>query len=417
MSDETDLDYEMKILREAHERPPFAVLWGVDAAEVPHNKLLHNIFEDSALRLTFLKAVLDETTERPVDPGAVFSIEKAKFQENINGGHRLDESLILRLASGEIVTLIIEMKVEAAQGEEQLAKYLADWRSGKGDKSTRVVGLLLRFTEECSAVVSLNEHGALDRDGEPGRVPVLTLSGLCRALRPLLGREGKRVSSGAIHDYYRTCRMLLARERILLADPAMLMDGALPKAWREDNWRWACERLLRGVDAAMAGEHGGKPKTQGVGVNGAGVERDPDGAYLDFCNGGGEGGEKSHHPGTEPGFAVRGDGTTLARGFFKLRATGAGIRLEAQTLVDSYPDAPAAELVARHELRTRLAEAIQGWNGWEKPSRSPGAKQKSGCAAVRKTEGWIRPDQLAETTWSWAQEVLAHVREHKPSEP
>ena len=389
------VEHEMAILREAHARPTFAMLWGVEAAEVPHNRFLHHLLDDSGLGVVLLRAMLAESSNPPISPDDIRSIGSARFQLGIGDKYRLDEVLVLDLADASRVTLIVEMRVEAAEGDDQLADYLHAWRIQKTTNGEAVCGLLLRFTEE------------------PGTSqPTLTLSGFCAALKTVLGREGDRVPSATVLDYYRTCRMLLARERILLAAPSKLMAGDLPSAWLEEKWRWACERLLRGVDAAMMRDHGGRADEPGTGVYGVGVARGPNGAYLDFCNGGGEGGERSHNPGMVPGFAALKNGKPLARGFFKLRAQKDGLRLEAQILVESYPKAPPAELEARHRLSERLTDQLQGWNCWEKPSRSPGSKQKSGCAAVRKMHGWMPPEQLAETAWAWAQEVLAHVAEH-----
>jgi hypothetical protein len=396
MSLKTDIDYEMSIVREAHERPPFAVLWGVDTSEVPHNKFLHHIFKDHELGIVLLKAMLVEVQQPSMAADDVAEIVDAVFQENIGNKQRLDETLILKLKNGEAAILIIEMKVEAPEGEDQLAEYRATYDAPEWSKGRMVEGLLLRFTEEAATTQ-----------------PTLRLSGYCRALESIIGREGKRVSSGAIHDYHRTCRMLLARERVLLTDPARLMakvsDDHCLTRWQEDNWRWACERLLRGVDAAMMKDHGGGADKPGAGVLGAGVTKDPYGAHLDFCKGGGEKGERSHNPGTEPGFVAHKDGKPMARGFFKLRAMHDGIRLEVQTLVEPYPDGSPAERAARHGLGTRLAKMIQEWNEWEKPSRTPRANLRSGCSAIRKLDGWMPPDQLAETAWTWAQDVLARV--------
>lgn len=397
MSRKTDLELEMTILSEAEARPPFAMLWGIDAAEVPHNKFLHHLFEEHELGLILLRAMLAEVVEHLISPEDVESIVDQRFQESLGKKRRLDETLILQMTSGEQVTFIIELKVEAAEGEDQLADYRTAYEATKLNLGRRVEGLLVRFTEE------------------PGLTqPTLTLSGFCKALESIIGREGRRVSSGAIHDHYRTCRALLARERVLLADPAQLMaresEREWLKGWQADNWRWTCDRLLRGVDAALIRDHGGKPDRAGRGVFGAGVSRDPEGAFLDFAVGGGERGLRSHNPGEEPGLVVLG-----ARAFFKLRATRAGLRMEMQTLTESYPDSPPTERAARHSLWEGLAAKLQGWNQWEEPTRAPGPNTKSGCAAVRKLAGWTTPDQLAATAWAWVQEVLVRVATDAPS--
>ena len=363
MSHKTDLDDEMAILREAHLRPPFAVLWGVHAAEVPHNKFIHHLLGDSNLGIILLRAMLVEVGEAAISPDDLKSIIEARFQESLGRRQRLDETLVLKSKNGDAAILIIELKVEAAAGEGQLADYRATYEDPKWSKGGRVEGLLLRFTEE------------------PGvRQPTLTLSGFCRALRPLLGREGERVSSGAIHDYYRTCRMLLARERILLADPARLMveksgDHWL-SAWQEDNWRWACERLLRGVEGALTRVQGGRTGKRDKGIRNAGVTPDYRGAYFNFRCGGGE---TWCDLGKRVRFvdAVDGD-NVLARGFFKVRASRSGVRLEVQTLTEGWPKAPAGQIEARGRLFMRVVDRLDGWG----ESQNLVAKDKSGFNAL-----------------------------------
>lgn len=404
-------DDELRLLREAYERPPAAVLWGVATSEAAHNRFLQHLLAEPELGVFLLRAMVraaESTAEGapPILPAELASIRRPDARESTEESTRVDESLWLRLKGGTDLTLLVELKFDAGEGETQLATYLERWKPRFPGQSDEAAGLLLRFTDEPLRPVAGGGRGTSKRVGSPRTVSLLTLSGYCQALESVLGKSGRRVSAAAIEDHHRTCRMLLARERLLLKDPSLLMSAGrpqgLPDAWLDDNQRWASERLLRGVEAVLVARRGERTRAIGAGIHNTAVTRDPSGVALNFRFGGGG---EWHTPGEAAGFVSRDETAVTARGFFKLRASKDGVVLEVQTITESYPAAPAAELEARVNLHKALWLRLGKANWGEVKGKFPETNGKSGWVAAKSLD-WLPPAALAQRAWEESTQVL-----------
>ena len=228
-----------RLLRE----PPAAVMLGLDAQELAHNRALDAILNSEA-GADFLRllagpvAGVAAAQDAPFadDWAAVAKAEtlrvRGRYQPVVGEG-RGDE-IVTVTADGVTCEIVIELKIEGEPDGEQLRRYLQGQRAGT---TGPVLGILLVIGERPMEV---------DRDG----LVHVGARELIRALACCVDPRTPARLRRAVNDYRRAATFLLLRDRLIVGDKlgedwrTGRLSGSI-KAWAdtERNWRWIHRRI------------------------------------------------------------------------------------------------------------------------------------------------------------------------------
>lgn len=327
---------------------PSAVLYGIETWEVAHNRFMHWVLSDPGWGCSFAAALVEQSLS-PLGEVEAVEVAREQVERTVQiGGRdrtgRLDEEVWLRLVGGERVALVIEMKLDALAGGQQLVRYVhalrrADRQSAEVNLPERVEGLLLRLT-------SIPDPAPVTGIGR------MNLSGWLAVLDRVLDHPAPaaaRVTRAQLHDYRELCRWLAARESAVLQSPwsalrhthqpgdsvlgryaafvRLLISGAIAEALAEADRR----------SGAGAGEDTPDPFAEQFAWLGPKIATDRQSAYIDCAVG-------VRHPlrtAVVGGMAEPRAGEPAAVGFVKIRVKSTAVQIELQTIIRDYPGGKA----------------------------------------------------------------------------
>lgn len=250
--------------------PRAASAYGVDYRELSHNALLATVAR-SALGPALVRALAAEAVRvrGTAGPGADLletlatgPVEVRSVAANRSDGAGGRPDLRVDGTVGErSFVLLIELKVQAPDGQTQLRDYLIQAQNaGAAD----VAGLLVRVPGTDAALA--------------GNAPVLGGAAVARALTTTLDATpgvGAPVAWLA-GDYLETLRFLDLADHMVLHHADVLAsspEGAVADWWN-DNWRWVHERVARELGSE------GRPLFNVL--KGSYVNKDANGSFVDF---------------------------------------------------------------------------------------------------------------------------------------
>ena len=221
-----------------------ASAYGVDYREINHNAFLATVVSSplgSALVRHLAAAALPSVGDADAEVAALLStlarevpaVDNVSFNRAAPDGGRPD----LRVdgtSGGRPFVLIVELKIQASGGQEQLAKYVSTARDESMD---RVAGILVR-------IPGTDVHPA-------GPAPVLAGADLARVLEGALRdtTEADDKLRWLAHDYLDTLRFLDVADHVAVHHADTLRASTDPRleCWGTDNERWIYERVAREI--------------------------------------------------------------------------------------------------------------------------------------------------------------------------
>jgi hypothetical protein len=246
----TTLDQFTEKLKEARA----ASAYGIDTRELRHNAFLDFMLQSSMPRdfgLALVKRIAEKAAhcrKEDTDWRALAQADILRIEPYCNlsaGKGRPDEKIIVHTSNQGRFAVIIEMKVKAPKGSNQLEDYV---RHERADASTRVLGLLLRIP---------------GRDAPDDRTfPVLTglTYGDCIVQAKATTKDQIEANRAwLLNDYLKTLEFLDQADEVILKyckdlheiaarDQSKLPGSPEPlRSWCRENERWIYERAMREV--------------------------------------------------------------------------------------------------------------------------------------------------------------------------
>lgn len=246
-----------------------AAAYGVDYRELSHNAFLAAIAR-GALGPAFIRRIAAEAAQLVAGrsdadvlealAAETHTIDASTFNRS-DGNRRRPDLRVDGVAGGSPYSLVLELKVQAADGQHQLAGYV---EQAKADGAERVVGVLVRIP---------------GTDAPPGGdAPVLDGAAVGRALSDALKstRDVDPRVAWLAEDYLETLRFLVLADHMAThhADTLATSQDEDVQSWWEDNRRWVYERVARELGSA------GRPLISEL--KDTYVNKDANGAFTDF---------------------------------------------------------------------------------------------------------------------------------------